>query len=210
MKTLFFLLFVSPTLIIAQQDSMFYGSGELMNVGYYNESGIQESTSFFYQTGEFKGEAFYDNRGVLIDGYTLNVEGDTIRKSNIPLFNAQPAKDLSFIEWKEIASGVSTYQETKGSGRTFRPGDQVELWHIGYFEDGHQFDNSGITGSTVSFTIGSGRMLKSLESGLREFRSGGSGYIFIPYELAYGDQPMGNLPARSNLIYFIKPTRVDR
>ncbi len=210
MKTLFLFLLISPTLVIGQQDSMFYDSGELMNVGYYYESGIKKSTSFFYVSGEFKGEAFYDDHGVLVDGYTLDVAGDTIRKSQVPLFNAQSPKDLSFIGWKEKSSGVSIFQENKGSGRTFKTGDKVEIWYIGYFEDGHQFDNSGITGNTIKFTIGSGMLLKSLESGLLAFRSGSSGYIFIPYELAFGDKPMGNLPAKSNLIYFIKPTRIDR
>jgi hypothetical protein len=194
---------------MAQQDSMFYDTGELMNVSFYRESGIKKSRSYYYKTGELKGETFYDRRGVMSDGYTLGTEGDTIGKSFVPLFNAEAKKDLSFIDWETGESGISIMIEEKGSGKKLTKGDQVEVWYIGYFEDGSQFDNSDITSTKARFTLGEGRMLKSFEDALLEFRSGSAGYIRIPYQLAYGDQVMGNLPAKSNLIYYIKPVRLE-
>ncbi|MCZ4408173.1 FKBP-type peptidyl-prolyl cis-trans isomerase [Cryomorphaceae bacterium 1068] len=208
MKKLILLLLASPTLLMAQQDSIFYDTGELMNVSFYREPGIKKSRSYYYKTGEFKGETFYDRRGVMNDGYTLSQNGDTIGKSFVPLFNAQAKKDLSFIAWEMDKSRISISMEEKGSGKKLMKGDQVEVWYIGYFEDGSQFDNSDITSVKVKLTLGEGRMLKSFEDALQEFRSGSSGYIRIPYHLAYGDQVMGNLPAKSNLIYYIKPKRV--
>src|SRR5690606_32866609 len=148
---------------------------------------------------------FYDIHGVLRDGYTLNEKGDTINKSSVPLFNAQPKKDLSGIVWEKKKSGVSIYIEDKGKGKKLKAGDAVEVWYIGYFEDGSQFDNCEITKNKLNFTIGSGMMLKSFEEGLLQFKDGDSGYIFIPFNLAYGDKVTGNLPARSNLIYYVKP-----
>lgn len=205
MKTLLTLLFFIPIMLFAQQDSMFYDSGALMNQTFRYKTGIVKSISYFYETGEFKGESFYDTRGVLLDGYTLNTTGDTISKSKVPEFNAQPKKDLSHIVWKERDSGISIFIEEKGKGKKFEVGDKVDVWYIGYFEDGSQFDNSGITQSTIKFMVGGGRMLKSFENGVLEFRSGGAGYIRIPYQLAFGEKVMGNLPAKSNLIYYIKP-----
>ncbi|NOQ72992.1 MAG: hypothetical protein GQ574_13365 [Crocinitomix sp.] len=207
MKRLIILLLVSPTILFAQQDSTFYDTGELMNVSFYYESGIKKSISYFYKIGEFKGESFYDLQGVLNDGYTLNLSRDTINKSNIPLFNSQPKKDLSSIVWKKKKSGVSVFIESKGKGKKLRKGDEVEIWYIGYFEDGSQFDNSDITLNNLKFTIGTGVMLKSFEEGLLQFSAGSSGYISIPYNLAYGNKVTGNLPPKSNLIYYIKPKR---
>lgn len=208
MKYLFLFLLASPALLMAQQDSMFYNTGELMNVSFYHESGNKKSRSYYYKTGELKGENFYDRRGVLSDGYTLGTEGDTIGKSFVPLFNAQAKKDLSFIDWKTDESGISIMVEEKGSGKKLTKGDQVEVWYIGYFEDGSQFDNSDITATKIRFTLGEGRMLKSFEDALLKFRSGSAGYIRIPYHLGYGDRVMGNLPAKSDLIYYIRPIRV--
>lgn len=207
MKKLLLLLLASPTLVFAQQDSMFYDTGELMNISFYYESGIKKSRTYFYKTGEFKGESFYDLQGVLNDSYTLSVNGDTINRSKVPLFNSQPKKDLSWIVWEKRESGISVFIESKGKGKKLMEGDEVEVWYIGYFEDGAQFDNSDITFNNLKFTIGKGMMLKSFEEGLLQFRSGGSGYIRIPYHLGYGDKVTGNLPAKSNLIYYIKPKR---
>ena len=209
-KLLILILAAIPTLLFAQQDSMFYDTGELMNKSFYYESGVKKSRTYFYKTGESKGESFYNEQGVLIDGYTLNTKGDTIGKSEVPLFNAQPKKDLSSIVWNKKESGVSVFIENKGTGKKFRKSDKVEVLYIGYFEDGAQFDNSDITQHNLKFTIGKGTMLESFEEGLLHFRSGSSGYIFIPYHLAYGDQVMGNLPPKSNLIYYIKPTRKSK
>lgn len=207
MTKLLFLIITIPTLSFAQQDSTFYDTGELMNILFRYDSGVEKSRTFFYKTGGFKGETFYDQQGVLLDGYTLNSEGDTINKIMVPLFRAQPAKDLSFIRWRKEKSGISVFIESKGEGKMFLIGDEVEVWYIGYFEDGSQFDNSDITLNMLQFTIGTGMMLKSFEEGLLQFRSGSSGYILIPYHLAYGDKVVGNLPAKSNLIYYIKPKR---
>jgi hypothetical protein len=205
MKKLLLLLISSPILIFAQQDSMYHDTGELMNISFNSEKGIKKSRTYFYKTGESKGESFYDERGVLNDGYSLSIKGDTIGKSEVPLFNAQPKQDLSSIIWKNEKSGISFYIESKGNGKKFIEGDEIEVWYIGYFEDGSQFDNSDITHNNIKFTIGAGMMLKSFEEGILQFRSGSSGYIRIPYNLAYGDKVMGNLPAKSNLIYYIKP-----
>jgi len=205
MKKLLILLLASPTILVAQQDSMFYETGELMNISFYSESGIKKSRTYFYKSGEFKGESFYDLQGVLNDAYTLSVNGDTTSKSNVPLFNSQPKKDLTSIDWEKRKSEVSVFIEEKGKGKKIMTGDEVEVWYIGYFEDGTQFDNSDITLNNLKFTTGKGMMLKSFEEGLLQFHSGSSGYIRIPYHLAYGDKVTGNLPAQSNLIYYIKP-----
>src|SRR5690606_37907879 len=109
-----YLILLIPTVSFAQNDSMFYDTGELMNISYYNESGIMKSRNYYYKTGEFKGTTFYDIHGVLRDGYTLNEKGDTINKSSVPLSNAQPKKDLSGIVWEKKKSGVSIYIEDKG------------------------------------------------------------------------------------------------
>lgn len=209
-KLLLLIVFTFPIILYAQKDSMYYDTGELMNISFYHDSGNMKSRTYFYKTGEFKGESFYDSLGVLNDGYTLGVNGDTIYKSEIPLFNSQPKKDLSFIVWKKRKSGIATFIEEKGDGKKLKDGDKVEIWYIGYFEDGSQFDNSDITLSNIKFTIGSGKMLKSFEEGLLQFYSGGSGYIKIPYQLAYGDKVRGNLPAKSNLIYYIKPKVLNK
>lgn len=205
MMKLLLLLLTGPIILFAQQDSMFYDTGELMNISFYHESGVKKSRVYFYKTGEFKGESFYDSQGVLNDRYILSTKGDTIDKSNVPIFNSQPKKDLSSIVWEERKSGISVCIESKGKGRKLLEGDEVEVWYIGYFENGAQFDNSDITLNNLKFTIGKGLMLKSFEEGLLQFRSGSSGYIRIPYHLAYGDKVRGNLPAKSNLIYYIKP-----
>ncbi|MDT8411919.1 MAG: FKBP-type peptidyl-prolyl cis-trans isomerase [Vicingaceae bacterium] len=206
MKKILIILFSIPSLLFAQQDSIFYDTGELMNISYLNESGVIKSRTYFYKTGEFKGESYYDNQGVLLDGYTLNTSGDTIDKSDIPLFKKQPKMNLNDIKWKKKKSGISIFIEKKGDGKKIEKGDEVEVWYIGYFEDGSQFDNSDITNYKLNFIIGSGLMLKSFEDGLLEFKDGSSGYIFIPYKLGYGNKVAGNLPAKSNLIYYVKPT----
>lgn len=119
--------------LVAQQDSLYYDTGELMNISYYHDNRELKTKLYFHKDGNLSGESIYDIEGVLLNSFSLNSAGDTISRSNIPLFNAQPKTNLSHIKWKKKKSGISIYIEVKGERNKIEIGDSLNIWYVGYF-----------------------------------------------------------------------------
>lgn len=203
-KLLIIIGILCPTLLLAQNETSYYENGNIKSEWKTDTIKHLKINYFYFETGELKSQGIFDLDGVLKDYFHFSQNGDTIVRSHIPEFNAQPKKDLSKIEWKTTDSGIGYFFETKGNGEKLKTGEIAKVWYIGYFEDGGQFDNSDITGTILNVEIGKGKYLKSFEEGISLFKKGQKGYIKIPSELGYGNKPAGNIPPNSVLIYEIE------
>jgi peptidylprolyl isomerase len=91
---------------------------------------------------------------------------------------------------------------------------EVAVRYQGRLENGTVFDQTS-AGSTASFTVGAGMLIRGFEQGLVGMREGGRRQLFIPASLAYGSQPVrdnaGNIiiPANSKLIFDVTLVSVD-
>ena len=82
------------------------------------------------------------------------------------------------------------------------PTDRVVIQYRGSLLDETEFDSTYTRGQPASFQVTG--VIKGLQEGLALMRPGAKWRIFIPPELAYGDQPAGNIPPGSLLIFDVE------
>ena len=80
-----------------------------------------------------------------------------------------------------------------GDGDEAAPGHVVEVHYVGVsWKTGQQFDASWDRGSTFSFQLGAGRVIKGWDQGVVGMKVGGRRRLTIPARLGYGDRGAGS------------------
>lgn len=92
-----------------------------------------------------------------------------------------------------------------GDGAEVKPGTVVRVHYVGVtFETGKEFDSSWDRDQPFKFALGSGRVIKGWDRGLRGMKVGGRREIVVPPRLGYGDQsPSPLIPAGSTLVFVV-------
>ncbi len=80
-------------------------------------------------------------------------------------------------------------------------GDIVRLHYHGWLDGKTFFDSSHIQGSPLEFVLGVGNVIPGMDEGIHGMYLGGERQIVIPPELGYGEEPRGNIPANSTLMF---------
>lgn len=97
------------------------------------------------------------------------------------------------------------YQDiTIGTGALAAPGNVYTVHYTGWLEDGTKFDSSLDRGQPFEFPQGMHRVITGWDQGFEGMRVGGKRRLFIPWQLAYGDQGKGPIPPKANLIFDIE------
>ena len=106
-------------------------------------------------------------------------------------------------EIKTTASGLKYSVLKEGDGGARPSGaDMVKVHYSGWLTDGTLFDSSRQRGTPMELRVNG--VIKGWTEGL-QLMSVGARYKFtIPYELAYGEQAQGKIPARSTLIFDVE------
>lgn len=102
------------------------------------------------------------------------------------------------------ASGLQYTVERRGDLKAPMPTptDRVVIQYRGSLLDETEFDSTYTRGQPASFQVTG--VIKGLQEGLALMRPGAKWRIFIPPELAYGDQPTGDIPPGSLLIFDVE------
>jgi FKBP-type peptidyl-prolyl cis-trans isomerase len=91
-----------------------------------------------------------------------------------------------------------------GSGPEAALGNIVTVHYVGVRSaDGKEFDNSYDRGSPFPVPLGSGQVIKGWEDGLIGAKVGGQRQLDIPADLAYGDQPKGDIIKAGDALTFV-------
>ncbi len=90
-----------------------------------------------------------------------------------------------------------------GEGAAAAPGQQYAVHYTGWLRDGTQFDSSAGK-DPLKFVQGRREVIAGFDVGFEGMKVGGKRRLFIPYQLAYGDQQRGKIPPRSELIFDIE------
>ncbi|MDE1155195.1 MAG: FKBP-type peptidyl-prolyl cis-trans isomerase [Acidobacteriaceae bacterium] len=98
------------------------------------------------------------------------------------------------------------YVDTKvGTGELAKPGKWYTVHYTGYLLDGTKFDSSVDRGEPISFPYGQHRVIQGWDTGFEGMRVGGKRRLYVPYQLAYGEQghpPV--IPAKSELVFDVE------
>ncbi|BDH06421.1 FKBP-type peptidyl-prolyl cis-trans isomerase [Streptomyces seoulensis] len=92
-----------------------------------------------------------------------------------------------------------------GDGLEVKPGMVVRVHYVGVtFESGREFDASWDRGEPYKFALGSGKVIKGWDRGVRGMKVGGRREIVVPPRLGYGKQsPSPLIPPGSTLVFVV-------
>ena len=102
----------------------------------------------------------------------------------------------------ETASGLQYTVLVEGSGASPKATDTVKVHYHGTLLNGTVFDSSVQRGEAISFPLN--QVIAGWTEGLQTMKVGGKTRFYIPSNLAYGDQAIGNIPAGSTLIFEVE------
>lgn len=138
--------------------------------------------------------------GPIPPGATLlfDVELVDIVKPAVPI-------DVTGLETIQTASGLKyTVASSVADATKVEAGMRVKVHYNGFFEDGRMFDSSYERGQPIEIVVGQGMVIQGWDEGIQLLSVGDRAQLFIPYNLAYGEQGRGPIPGSANLIFDVE------
>ena len=96
----------------------------------------------------------------------------------------------------------------KGKGRCPVKGEKVELDFSASLLDGHLVGSTFDSPDKFSFVLGEGYTIQGWEEIVPKMHLGERVKAIIPFEMAYGEHSVGEIPAYANLVYDIKLLKI--
>ena len=103
---------------------------------------------------------------------------------------------------KQTASGLQYKVLKAGTGASPKKTDAVRVHYHGTFIDGSVFDSSVERKTPAEFGVGD--VISGWTEALQLMRVGDKWQLYIPSDLAYGDQGRGSIPPASMLIFEVE------
>ena len=102
---------------------------------------------------------------------------------------------------EHTASGLYYSKSLVTGGATPEKGQKVRIKFVASFLDGTPLGDSDQLGGLYEVEYGKRSVLPGLDEGIGMMHVGESARFVLPYTLAYGERPYGNIPAYSNLVF---------
>jgi len=99
-------------------------------------------------------------------------------------------------------SGLQYKIVKKGNGKKPKATDRVRVHYTGTLIDGTKFDSSVDRGEPAEFPLNA--VIPGWTEGLQLMDEGSKYILYIPYDLGYGEQPVGSIPPGSTLIFEVE------
>jgi len=103
---------------------------------------------------------------------------------------------------KTLPSGLQYKVITEGKGKSPKASDTVTVNYAGKLIDGTEFDSSYKRGQPATFPVGG--VIKGWTEALQLMKEGSKWQLFIPADLAYGEQGRPGIPPNSVLIFDVE------
>lgn len=105
------------------------------------------------------------------------------------------------------ASGLQYQVKKEGDGKSPTINDIVSVKYTGKLIDGTVFDSTEKNGGMPAIFPLAG-VIKGWQEGLQLMKEGSEYTLFLPAALAYGEQPVGDIPANSTLVFDVELVKV--
>ena len=92
---------------------------------------------------------------------------------------------------------------------TAKSGDRVRVHYAGTLVDGTEFDSSRKRGDPITFTLGSGQVIRGWDLGITGMRVGQRRKLTIPPGLAYGDRGRPGIPPNATLVFDVELVGIE-
>ena len=109
---------------------------------------------------------------------------------------------------KVTESGLQYEIVKEGEGTQPTADDTVTVHYTGTLTDGTKFDSSKDRGQPATFPLAN--VIKGWTEGVALMKEGATYKLYIPAELGYGDQEVGNIPAGSVLLFDVELISVEK
>jgi len=129
------------------------------------------------------------------------VAGLVLQPSRVSMPRTRPLRACAEPDdgWTVSSTGLRYKDEVVGSGESPEAGAVVKVHYTGTLAaDGSQFDSS-IGRAPFAFKVGQGKVIAGWEEGIAGMRVGGKRKLNIPWDLAYGEDGSGSIPAKADL-----------
>ena len=157
-----------------------------------------------------------------------------LEKMNVEIEERREIKRLDNIEifdnlkknLKKTQSGLSYIISKNGNGPKVSSTNKAKAHYAVYFENGNLLDTSILEVAESLFLVNEqkkaagayspivcdispeAQMIQGFKEGLKFLKEGDEAFLFIPYQLAYGDKGVRGIPPKSNLIFNVKIVEV--
>jgi FKBP-type peptidyl-prolyl cis-trans isomerase len=105
---------------------------------------------------------------------------------------------------QESKTGLKHVVLKEGEGRRPKRGSTILAHYTGCLTNGVKFDSSVDRGEPFSFDVGVGEVIPAWDEAMLDMTQGEKRLIICPPELAYGDDDVGPIPAKSTLIFEVE------
>ena len=104
----------------------------------------------------------------------------------------------------KTTSGLLYVERAPGEGPTPSVGSRVTVNYEGKFIDGMKFDSSFDRKEPITFTLGTGKVIKGWDEAFLTMHKGEKRTLIIPWWLAYGQAGKGLIPPRATLVFDVE------
>ncbi|HVU57545.1 MAG TPA: FKBP-type peptidyl-prolyl cis-trans isomerase [Puia sp.] len=110
------------------------------------------------------------------------------------------------IKAEKTEKGTYVVVQSEGDGPRVDSGKQVAVRYTGkLLPSGKEFEsNMKGPGDPLKFVVGAGSIIQGWDDGLRKFKKGGKGTLYVPAYLAYNQQPGPGHKPFENLIFEVE------
>ena len=117
---------------------------------------------------------------------------------------ASPA-DVHALAPVTLPDGLIYYVLQPGTGEHPKAGDTVKVIYTGWLTDGTRFDSSLDRGEPLSFSVGTGQVIKGWDEAVLDMKVGEKRQLRIPSALGYGANGAGGvIPPNAILVFDVE------
>jgi FKBP-type peptidyl-prolyl cis-trans isomerase len=138
----------------------------------------------------------------------INQANEAKAKPNISAGEQFLAKNKTRAGVKTTPSGLQYEVVTEGTGAKPTAADTVTVNYKGTLIDGTEFDNSFKRGQPISFAVSG--VIRGWTEALQLMSEGSKYKLYIPYQLGYGTNEVGTIPAGSALLFEVELLKVTK